>query len=96
MSLPSVGKIVIASAIIVLGRTTFLTNSGNERFGDFAISQFGTLAMCSGIFFILVHTSATKGGSRLCFHPGLFVSVNMTSQKVVDGFGQNLVDRLGV
>ena len=38
-------------------------------------------------------TSATEGGWRL-FSPRL--SVSRMSQKVVDGFGRNVVDKLGV
>ena len=49
---------------------------------------------------IFISTSATEGGRKLYFHPCLSVClwlfVCSISQKVVDGFGLNLVDMLGV
>ena len=51
MSFPSVGINVIASAVVVLGWMTFINNFGDEQFVDFAKSQFGKLAMYTGIFF---------------------------------------------
>ena len=36
MALPSVGIIVIASAIFVLGWMTFINNSADKQFGNFA------------------------------------------------------------
>ena len=49
---------------------------------------------CSG----MLVTSATEGGWRLRIHPCLCVclSVSRMSQKVMDRFGQNLVERMSV
>ena len=44
--------------------------------------------------FSVIFTSATEGGWKLCLHPCL--SVSRISQNVMNGFRQNLVDKLGV
>ena len=41
-------------------------------------------------------TSAPEGERRLRYHLSVYLSVSMISPKVMDGFGQNLMDRLGV
>ena len=41
-------------------------------------------------------TSSTEGGWRFVFTSGLLVSEQDISQKVMDGFDRNLLDRLDV
>ena len=57
---------VISSAIIVLGRMTFINNSEDEQIGDFAISRCGTLAMYFGAFFILLSYEKVRE-YKVCF-----------------------------
>ena len=58
-----------------------------------SVDAGGRMGILAKIFGYLHHRSWMR---RLCFHPCLFVWLKMISQKVVDWFGRNLVDRLGV